>query len=78
MPEQETTSDWSQGALLSYVRELTQYWAKDYDHQRLANRLNAYPNFKTEVMGLTFISAREVVTLGPPPAAHPRLAWLHR
>ena len=32
LPEQETTSDWSQGVPLSYVRELTQYWAKDYDH----------------------------------------------
>lgn len=52
LPEQETTSDWSQGVPLSYVRELIQYWAKDYDHKRLANRLNAYPNFKTEAMGL--------------------------
>ena len=51
-PEAETTGDWNQGAPLTYVQELAEYWAGDYDHQRLANQLNAYPNFKTELMGL--------------------------
>ena len=51
-PEPATTGDWNQGVPLSYVQELTEYWAKEYDHQRLADRLNAYPNFKTELMGL--------------------------
>ncbi len=51
-PEQETVEDWSQGVPLSYQQRLMSYWADTYDHQRLANRLNAYDNFLTEVNGL--------------------------
>jgi pimeloyl-ACP methyl ester carboxylesterase len=51
-PDAETTSDWSQGVPLAYVQELVQYWGEEYDHQRLATRLNAYDNCKTELLGL--------------------------
>ena len=51
-PEQETVTDWTQGVPLAYQQSLMDYWANDYDHQRLANRLNAYENFVTEVNGL--------------------------
>ena len=51
-PEQETVEDWSQGVPLNYQQRLMSYWADTYDHQRLANRLNAYDNFLTEVNGL--------------------------
>ncbi|NCF44336.1 MAG: alpha/beta fold hydrolase [Proteobacteria bacterium] len=51
-PDAETTSDWSQGVPLAYVQELVQYWGESYDHQRLATRLNAYDNCKTELLGL--------------------------
>ncbi len=51
-PDAETPDDWSQGAPLAYIQEIVGYWLNDYDHQRLAKRLNAYDNFLTEVQGL--------------------------
>jgi pimeloyl-ACP methyl ester carboxylesterase len=51
-PDAETVEDWSQGVPVSYHKALMTYWADEYDHQRLANRLNAYDNFKTELNGL--------------------------
>ncbi len=51
-PDKETPTDWSQGIPLAYVRELASYWQTTYDHNRLATRLNAYPNFITELDGL--------------------------
>ena len=52
------------------------YWANDYDHQRLANRLNAYENFVTEVNGLdiTFYTCVRATISGT--TAQPRLAAL--
>jgi pimeloyl-ACP methyl ester carboxylesterase len=42
------------------VRELCAYWAFDYDMHRLERRLNAFPQFKTEIdgLGIHFIHAR--------------------
>ena len=51
-PDAETTSGWNQGVPLAYVKELVQYWGEQYDQQRLANRLNAFDNFKTNLLGL--------------------------
>ncbi len=51
-PDAETTGDWNQGVPLAYVKELVQYWGEQYDQQRLANRLNAFDNFKTNLLGL--------------------------
>jgi pimeloyl-ACP methyl ester carboxylesterase len=51
-PENETVDDWSQGVPLAYVQELTRYWAEEYDMRRLEQRLNAWPQAKTEVDGL--------------------------
>lgn len=51
-PEAETPDDWSQGIPLAYTQEVVNYWQQDYDMQRLATRLNAYPNFLTEIDGL--------------------------
>jgi pimeloyl-ACP methyl ester carboxylesterase len=48
-PEKETVEDWSQGIPLAYTQELAAYWATDYDMQRVANRLNRYEQFTTEV-----------------------------
>ena len=50
-PDAETTSGWNQGVPLAYVKELVQYWGEQYDQQRLANRLNAFDNFKTNLLG---------------------------
>jgi pimeloyl-ACP methyl ester carboxylesterase len=51
-PEPETVDDWSQGVPLGYARELCEYWANEYDMQRLAHRLNAFPQFRATVGGL--------------------------
>ena len=51
-PDAETTDDWTQGVPLAYVQELVEYWGSDYDHQRLAKRLNTYDNFKTTLLDL--------------------------
>ena len=51
-PEKETVSDLTQGVPLATARELARYWADDYDFARLATRLNAFPQFLTEIDGL--------------------------
>ncbi|MFI0452197.1 epoxide hydrolase family protein [Actinomadura sp. 6N118] len=59
-PERETVDDWSQGIPLSYTRELCEYWADEYDIQRLADRLNAFPQFHATIgdLGIHFLHVR--------------------
>ncbi len=52
LPEQETTSDWSQGVPLDYLRNITDYWLNEYDFKRLEDRLNAHQNHITEIDGV--------------------------
>jgi pimeloyl-ACP methyl ester carboxylesterase len=60
LPQRELVGDASQGVQLETIQELTRYWAADYDFGRLAERLNALPQFTTEVDGVAihFIHAR--------------------
>lgn len=51
-PEAETVDDWSQGVPLAYVKELAAYWAGNYDWRAVEERLNALPQFMTELDGL--------------------------
>src|SRR5215204_2204399 len=51
-PEGETVSDASQGVQLGTMQELVRYWATEYDFRRLEARLNALPQFMTEIDGL--------------------------
>lgn len=51
-PERETSGDWNQGAPLDYVREVCEYWRTAYDWRRCEARLNALPQFVTEIDGL--------------------------
>ena len=51
-PEAECVDDWSQGAPLSYVRELAEYWRDSYDWFARQERMNAYPQFMTEIDGV--------------------------
>lgn len=51
-PERETVDDWSQGIPLAYVKEVCSYWAEKYDWRDREARLNASPQFKTEIEGL--------------------------
>jgi pimeloyl-ACP methyl ester carboxylesterase len=51
-PERETVSDDSQGAPLAMMQDLAGYWGTDYDWSRCEAKLNALPNFITEIDGL--------------------------
>ena len=51
-PERETVTDPSQGVQLATMRELAGYWATDYDWRKVEARLNALPQFITEIDGL--------------------------
>ncbi len=51
-PERETVSDDSQGVPLDLMQELARYWASEHDWGRCEARLNALPNFLTEIDGL--------------------------
>ena len=51
-PDKETVSDASQGVQLATVKELARYWTTSYDWRRLQMRLNALPQFITEIDGL--------------------------
>jgi pimeloyl-ACP methyl ester carboxylesterase len=59
-PEKETVGDWSQGVPLGYVQELCRYWADDYDWAERQRRLNALPQFRTEIggLGIHFVHVR--------------------
>ena len=59
-PDAETVEDWSQGIPLSYMRRLCRYWAEDYDWRVTEARINAVPQFRTEMdgLGLHFLHAR--------------------
>ena len=51
-PDRETVDDPSQGAPLAKMRALAGHWITDYDWRKLENRLNALPQFMTEIDGL--------------------------
>jgi hypothetical protein len=51
-PEREPVDDQSQGVQLATVHALARYWAADYDWRRCEAKLNALPQFTTEIDGL--------------------------
>ena len=51
-PERETVTDDSQGVRLALMQDLARYWATDYDWRKCEAKLNALPNFITEIDGL--------------------------
>ncbi len=51
-PERETVTDQSQGIPLGMIQPLAQYWATDYDWRKCEAKLNALPQFITEIDGL--------------------------
>jgi pimeloyl-ACP methyl ester carboxylesterase len=52
LPRKETVEDHTQGVQLATMQALLRYWGRDYDLARLAERLNAFPQFVTEIDGL--------------------------
>ena len=67
-PERETPSDWSQGVPLDYMKTIHAYWLQQYDWRRGEARINAFPQFMTEINGLDihFLHVRS-----PSPTARP-------
>jgi pimeloyl-ACP methyl ester carboxylesterase len=51
-PEPQTVPDWSQGVPLDYLQTVCEYWARDYDWRKIEARLNALPQFRTDLDGL--------------------------
>ena len=51
-PERETVTDDSQGVRLAMMQELAGYWGTDYDWRKCEAKLNALPQFITEIDGL--------------------------
>src|SRR6266851_2616800 len=51
-PDRETVTDQSQGVQQAKLRELVRYWGTDYDWRKIEARLNALPQFVTDIDGL--------------------------
>ena len=51
-PERETVADASQGVQLATMQRLASYWAHEYDWRKCQAKLDAVPNFITEIDGL--------------------------
>jgi pimeloyl-ACP methyl ester carboxylesterase len=51
-PSKELVPDRSQGVQLAMLRELARYWETDYDWRKTEEKLNALPQFTTEIDGL--------------------------
>jgi pimeloyl-ACP methyl ester carboxylesterase len=51
-PDKETVADQSQGVQLAKLQELSRYWATDYDWRRVEAKLNALPQFTTNIDGV--------------------------
>jgi pimeloyl-ACP methyl ester carboxylesterase len=60
LPSKELVEDRSQGVQLATIQELATYWVTDYDLGRVEARLNALPQFTTEIDGVNihFIHVR--------------------
>ena len=51
-PERETVTDTSQGVQLATLQDLARHWATEHDWRKVEARLNALPQFVTEIDGL--------------------------
>src|SRR5580692_3424190 len=59
-PERETVGDWSQGVPLQKAQALIAYWRDKYDWRRFEARINAFPQYRTQIdgVGIHFIHVR--------------------
>ena len=51
-PDGETVDDWSQGAPLTWIQDMCQYWANGYDWRARESRLNRFDQYITALDGL--------------------------
>jgi len=52
LPEKEPVADFSQGVPLATIQKLARYWATEYDWRKVEAKLDALPQFLTEIDGL--------------------------
>jgi len=52
LPSKELVADRSQGVQLATIRELARYWTSEYDWRACEAKLNALPQFTTEIDGV--------------------------
>jgi pimeloyl-ACP methyl ester carboxylesterase len=45
-------SEWYYGAKLSYIKELTAYWLKEFDWKKTEDEINSFPNYIAEIDGI--------------------------
>src|SRR6267154_4281251 len=59
-PGRETVGDWSQGVPLQKAQALVAYWRDKYDWRRFEARINAFPQYRTQIdgIGIHFIHVR--------------------
>src|SRR5438874_1565994 len=86
-PERETVTDATQGVQLATMKNLARYWGTDYDWRKCEAKLNALPQFITEIDGLDihFIHVRSkhenalplIVTHGWPGSIIERLTFVY-
>ena len=51
-PSKELVADRSQGVQLATMQELARYWTTEYDWRKAEEKLNALPQFTTEIDGV--------------------------
>jgi pimeloyl-ACP methyl ester carboxylesterase len=51
-PERETVNDETQGVRLKTMQQLARYWGTDHDWRKCETKINALPNFITNIDGL--------------------------
>src|ERR671930_2311466 len=68
LPSRELVDDRSQGVQLETIQELATYWATEYDWRKAEAKLNALPQFTTEIDGVDihFIHVRSAHEDGLP------------
>lgn len=52
LPDKETVADQTQGVQLQTIERLLRYWQSEYDWRKVEAKLNALPNYVTEIDGL--------------------------
>jgi epoxide hydrolase len=52
-PEELPGTSWTRGVPLAYLKNLAEYWRTGFDWQKQEARLNAFPQFTTEIDGQT-------------------------
>ncbi|HZL74430.1 MAG TPA: epoxide hydrolase N-terminal domain-containing protein, partial [Propionibacteriaceae bacterium] len=62
-PEQLPGPAWQRGVPVDYLRRVAEYWASEFDWRAQEKRINAYPQFTTDVDGqrIHFLHVRSAV-----------------